>query len=89
MSAGPVIEKGNKNHTTVNGIVIKLAKEKVEQIINYCIEAKSAAEILELIDMKSKDYFRKSILNPMIEAGLLKLTIPNKPKSPDQKYIKA
>ena len=89
VSAGPAPKAVNKNHTVVNGAVIKLNKEKVERIINYCIEEKSSAEILELLDMKSKDYFRKNILNPMIEAGLLKLTIPDKPKSPDQKYIKA
>ena len=34
----------------------------------------------------NRDYFRKEILNPLIEQGLLQLTIPDKPKSPKQKY---
>ena len=53
--------------------------------MNFCAEAKSASEIMERIQMKSRDYFRNNVLNPMIEANLLKLTIPDKPKSPKQK----
>jgi len=36
--------------------------------------------------MKSRRYFREKILNPLIKGGLLKLTIPDKPTSPNQKY---
>lgn len=91
VSAGPEQEdkRLKANQTIVNGIVIKHPREKVEEVVNYCIEPKSAVEILELFDIKSRDYFRKNILNPMVDAGLLRPTIPDKPKSPDQKYVKA
>lgn len=36
--------------------------------------------------MKHKTYFRVHVLQPLIEKGLLVLTIPDKPKSPNQKY---
>ena len=36
--------------------------------------------------LKNREYFRKNILNPLIKGGLLKLTIPQKPTSPKQKY---
>ncbi|WP_338076057.1 Fic family protein [Acetobacterium wieringae] len=32
------------------------------------------------------EYFRKKILNPLINGGLLKMTKPEAPKSPNQKY---
>ncbi len=67
-------------------MVIKATKERVEEVINYCIEAKGIVEILDHLDLKSRDYVRKNILVPMLEADLLELTIPDKPKSPDQKY---
>ena len=31
---------------------------------------------------------RKKYINPLVEEGLLKLTIPDKPNDPNQKYVK-
>ena len=44
-------------------------------------------EIMHLLNMSHKTYFRKTILNPLLEKNILSLTIPDKPKSPKQKYI--
>lgn len=86
VSAGPALPKAKDNQIIINGVVIKATKERVEEVINYCIEAKGIVEILDHVDLKSRDYVRKNILVPMLEADLLELTIPDKPKSPDQKY---
>lgn len=37
---------------------------------------------------KSKDYVMSKIVNPLVESGTLKLAIPNKPNSPNQRYLK-
>jgi ATP-dependent DNA helicase RecG len=39
------------------------------------------------IGLKDREYFRIEILAPLIESGLLSLTIPDKPTSPRQRYI--
>jgi len=38
------------------------------------------------MEYKHRNYFKNTILDPLIEQGLLKLTIPEKPTSPNQKY---
>jgi hypothetical protein len=38
------------------------------------------------MNYKHRAYFRSKILAPLIKGGLLKLTIPDKPTSPNQKY---
>ncbi|WP_341457238.1 Fic family protein [Acetobacterium bakii] len=38
------------------------------------------------IQLSKTRYFREKILNPLIKGGLLKLTLPDKPTSPKQKY---
>jgi len=47
---------------------------------------KSGKELIEALKLKHKPTFRKNYLNPAIEAGLIELTIPGKPKSRFQKY---
>ena len=48
----------------------------------------SANEIMKRLNIKSKETLRNSYLNPAIENGLIKMTIPDKPNSKNQKYIK-
>lgn len=46
----------------------------------------SANEIMKRLGIKSKETLRGSYLNPAIENGLVKKTIPDKPNSKNQKY---
>ena len=46
------------------------------------------AEIVAFIG-KSKNHVMSQIVTPLIADGKLKMTIPDKPKSPNQKFVKA
>ena len=70
-------------------IGVKLDIVKLNELLNYCTEARTRAEIQEFCDISSRDYFRKKILMPLLNSGRLKRTIPEKPNSSKQKYIKA
>jgi len=48
----------------------------------------SANEIMDRLEIKSKETLRNSFLNPAIENGLVRMMIPNKPNSKNQRYIK-
>ena len=48
----------------------------------------TANAILSLLNLKSKETLRKNYLNPAIENGLVKMTLPDKPNSRNQRYIK-
>ncbi len=43
----------------------------------------------EFCGIKSQDYFRRNILLPLLDSGRLKHTIPDKPNSSKQRYIRA
>ena len=51
--------------------------------------AKSRQEIMDYIDIKNRGYFVEQYLKPLLETEKLLMTIPNKPKSKNQKYITA
>lgn len=48
----------------------------------------SLTELMEKVGLKSRDTFRKNYINPALEAGLIGMTEPDKPKSKNQKYFK-
>ena len=48
----------------------------------------SANEIMRRLGIKSKETLRGTYLNPAIENGLVKMTIPDKPNSKNQKYFR-
>ena len=57
------------------------------EVMDYDIPL-TANEIMKRLGIKSKETLRGSYLNPAIENGLVKMTIPNKPNSKNQKYYK-
>ena len=48
----------------------------------------SANEIMKRLGIKSKETLRASYLNPAINNGLIRLMLPDKPTSKNQRYIK-
>lgn len=62
--------------------------DTTKEILEFCSVARTRNEIQEFCGIKSRDYFRKKILNPLLENGKLKRTLPDKPNSKNQKYIK-
>ena len=48
----------------------------------------TAKEIMEALGLKSKETFRKNYMNPAMEQGLVRMTLPDKPNSRNQRYIK-
>ena len=43
-------------------------------------------DIQEALGLKHEDHFRKSYLLPALQAGLIEMTIPDKPRSSKQRY---
>ena len=48
----------------------------------------TANSVMEQLGLKSRDNLRKNYINPAIELGLVKMTIPDKPNSKNQRYVK-
>lgn len=56
-------------------------------LLEFCSIARTRDEMQEYFGVSSREYFRKNILKPLLEAKQLVMTIPDKPKSKYQKYI--
>ena len=62
-------------------------EDKINLILEFCKDPKSLKEIMEYIGLKHRPTFMYDYLNPLLEEGKLQMTIPDKPKSRNQKYV--
>ena len=46
----------------------------------------SRQQIQAALGLKSEEHFRSSYLKPALEAGLIEMTLPQKPRSGNQRY---
>lgn len=64
------------------------AHDDVEgKIIEFCNIERNIYEIMEFIGYKNRTRFRRDYIKPLVEKEKLKMTIPDKPTSRNQKYI--
>jgi len=60
---------------------------RIIEILEFCIEPKPKNEILDKIGLSNQSKNFKDNVEPAINAGLLTMTLIDKPKSKKQKYI--
>lgn len=64
-------------------------QDRIDRLLEFCSEARTREEMQTLLGIATREYFRKAILKPLLDSGKLKMTLPDKPNSKNQKYIKA
>ncbi|MBC8494123.1 MAG: hypothetical protein ISR70_00465 [Candidatus Thioglobus sp.] len=63
----------------------KISSDQV-QILRKCQVESSADDLMKILNRTHKTRFKNDILNPLLECDFFERTIPEKPKSPKQKY---
>jgi predicted HTH transcriptional regulator len=63
------------------------ASDQADKLLQFCTVPRSIKEIMQHLGLSHRTYFRNILLRPLITSGKLALTIPDKPSSPNQRYI--
>ena len=66
-----------------------IAEDNLKKLVDFCTEPKSRQEMMDFMGLSNRDHFSKHYIKPLIKANRLAMTDPEKPKSPNQKYVKA
>jgi ATP-dependent DNA helicase RecG len=62
------------------------ASPQVEGVLAVCVGEMTRDELQTHLGIADRKHFRTAYLHPALEAGLLEMTVPDKPRSPRQKY---
>ncbi len=63
----------------------RITQDQIE-VLKKCEEESTAAELRKISKRSNKTKFKKGVLDPLIDFGFFELTIPDSPRSPNQKY---
>ncbi len=63
-------------------------EKRLEELVEFCSIPQSKRNMMDYIGLTDSKSFRERYLVPLINAGRIEMTIPDKPKSRNQKYRK-
>ena len=61
--------------------------EPAQKLLEYCRIPRSRNEIADHMGIGTPSYVVKKYIRPLLKAGMLRMTIPDAPKSKNQKYV--
>lgn len=61
-------------------------EERINALLQYCKEPKNRKEMMEFLGIKHRTTFRSDYLNPLLNDGKIAMTLPDKPRSKNQKF---
>jgi ATP-dependent DNA helicase RecG len=77
-------------HDTVHDTVHDESKKiKIKGLLEFCTVARSRDEMQTYLGISNRGHFRTAYLKPLLDAGKLQMTLPDKPSSHNQKYVKS
>ncbi len=56
-------------------------------IIRLCNLPRTRADLMEQTGLNHRAFFRRKHLDPLVRAGLVRMTRPDEPHHPDQAYV--
>ena len=87
-----VLHMGPDKPTAGEGRAVKRgassAGKKELKVLEFCTEPRSRSEIAEMLGV-DEYYAARRYINPLVDSGALERTIPAKPRSKNQRYLKA
>ena len=60
----------------------------IQALLQFCIVPRSRKEMQEFMGLTSRGNFSEKYIKPLLSAGKIEMTIPDKPNSRNQKYKK-
>lgn len=67
----------------------QVTEQIIQKILDHCSVPRTRKELQELSGISGRKAFAAKYLNPLLDSGKLVMTIPDKPTSRNQKYVRS
>ena len=74
-----------QDETSAESTKLALSRHQVE-VMSNSLDNSSLKELMKLTGRADRTKFRHHVLRPLIDDGLIEMTLPDKPRSSKQKY---
>ena len=87
-TAQKIAQKEEKTAQKEERTAQKIAQkeERINALLEYCKEPRDRDEMMKFLGIKHRTTFRSDYLNPLLDDGKIAMTIPDKPRSKNQKF---
>ena len=68
------------------GTKLDLSFDDVKKVLDFCISSRRLVDVINHMGLSNRTKFKQKYFNPLLQEGLLEMTNPQKPNSPNQKY---
>ena len=79
-------DKKDKGRKGAAAKYLDFESEEYNKLMVFLGEPRTRQEIMDFCGFKARDFFRKHVLQPLIDMEKIELTIPDKPQSSNQRY---
>lgn len=79
------VEKASSETAEPEGTKLALSRHQVD-MLEKSVESIGITELMAIAERSDRTKFRNQVLNPLLDAELIEMTIPDKPRSSNQKY---
>lgn len=88
MSVVLLLHSSKDNLIRTHNTIYRILDAKINELLDYCSEARTREEIQEFCGIGSREYLMANVVRPLLESGRLRRTIPDKPSSSKQNILK-
>jgi ATP-dependent DNA helicase RecG len=75
--------------SAVNEAIERKNTQDEKGLLGFCRTPRTRSEIIEYLGIASGQYALRRYLDPLVKSGAIHLTLPDKPRSPNQQYVTA
>jgi ATP-dependent DNA helicase RecG len=77
-----------RSASTQDSTQVTTQDERLVSLLEFCSVPRTRDEMQRHYGIATREYFRKNVLKPLLESGQLRMTIPDKPNSRNQQYVR-
>lgn len=81
-----IFYKARENDERIDSVFKRERGIGIDALQAFCKKPRTRAEITEFLNLDSQAYAIAKYVTPLVEMGIIKLTIPDKPRSRNQQY---